>query len=186
MESSTPSNVPVRGRVIHELRELAIITGYLLVCFAAVLQLKASVLHTHEALLAPLGFAAAKAVICAKFMVLGSAFHIGGRLTRPPLIWPTLSRSMAFLILLIVLNVLEEAVVGLVHGRAIQDSLAELAGGTWDQVIATSFVMFLILVPYFAFRALGDVIGEDTLVRLYFAPHRHQSPGSESQIAQRE
>ena len=186
MESSTPSNVFVRGRVIHELRELTIITGYLFVCFAAVLQLKASVLHAHEALLAPLGFAAVKAVICAKFMVLGSAFHIGGRVTRPPLIWPTLYRAFAFLILLIVLNVLEEAVVGLIHGRATRDTLTELAGGSWDQVIATSFVMFLILIPYFAFRALGDVIGEDTLVRLYFGPHEHRSPGSESHIAQRE
>ncbi len=168
MEGS-PSKISVREKLVHELRELSIITAYLFVCFAAELQLKASVLHAQQALLAPLGIAAVKAVICAKFMLLGSAFHIGGRLTRPPLILPTLYRSFSFLILLVVMNMIEEAVVGVIHGRTIADSIADIAGGTWDQIVATSFIMLLILIPDFAFRALGDVVGDRTLVRLYFA-----------------
>lgn len=168
MQRSTKSKVSTRDKIIHELRELTVITAYLFVCFAAVLELKASVLHAHEALLAPLGLAAIKAVICAKFMLLGSAVDVGGQVTKPPLILPTLRRSLAFLVLLIVLNIFEEAVVGLIHGRTIQASIADLAGGTWYQMIATSFVMLLILIPFFAFRALGDIIGEETLVQLYF------------------
>lgn len=170
MEGRTHPKLSVGERVIHELRELGIIAAYLFVCFAAVLQLKASILHTHHALLAPLGLAAIKALICAKFILLGNAFHVGGRVTRPPLILPTIYRSCAFLILLIVLNVIEETVTGLVHSRTIRDSLADFAGGSWDQIVATSFVMLLILIPFFAFRALGDIIGEKTLVQLYFAP----------------
>jgi len=175
MESSAASKVPVGDRVIHELRELTVISAYLFVCFAAELELKASILQAHAALLAPLGLAAIKALICAKFMLLGSALHIGGRITKPPLILPTLYRSFAFLILLIVLNVIEKAVVGVIHGRAIRDSIADFGGGTWDQIIATSVIVFLMLVPFFAFRALGDVVGEKTLVQLYFAPPNHGS-----------
>jgi hypothetical protein len=174
MESSAASKVPVGDRVIHELRELIVISAYLFVCFAAALELKASILQAHAALLAPLGLAAIKAVICAKFMLLGRVLHIGGQVTKPPLILPTLYRSFAFLI---VLNVIEEAIVGVIHGRTIRDSIADIAGGTWDQIFATSFIVFLILFPYFAFRALGDVVGEKTLVRLYFAP---ANPGSTS------
>ncbi len=177
MESSAASKVPVGDRVIHELRELIVISAYLFVCFAAALELKASILQAHAALLAPLGLAAIKAVICAKFMLLGRVLHIGGQVTKPPLILPTLYRSFAFLILLIVLNVIEEAMVGVIHGRTIRNSIADIAGGTWDQIFATSFIVFLILFPYFAFRALGDVVGEKTLVRLYFAP---ANPGSTS------
>jgi hypothetical protein len=173
MESSTHSAIPVRENVRHELRELTVITAYLFVCFAAELEFKASVLQAHEAFLAPLGIAAIKAVICAKFMLLGSAFHVGGQFTKPPLILPTLSRSFAFLVLLIVLNVIEEAVVGLIHGRTIRDSVTDLLGGTWEEIIAKSAVMLLILIPYFAFRALGEVIGEQTLVQLYFSPRDH-------------
>jgi hypothetical protein len=175
VESRAPASVAVRDRVRHELREMAIITAYLFVCFAAELEFKASVLHAQETLLAPLGIAIVKALICAKFMLLGSAFHVGGRVTRPPLILPTLRRSAAFLVLLIVLNVIEEVVVGLIHGRSVGDAMAEIAGGTWPQIIATTIILLLILIPFFAFRALGDVIGEQTLVQLYFAPRQQGS-----------
>jgi len=37
-------------------------------------------------------------------------------------------------------------------------------------MVATSLILLLILIPYFAFRSLGDVIGDRTLVRLYFEP----------------
>jgi hypothetical protein len=96
---------------------------------------------------------------------------------------PTLYRSFAFLILLIVLNVIEEAVVGLIHGHTVRESLAEIAGGTWEQIVATSVILFLILIPYFAFRALGDIIGEATLVQLYFAPRERGSVGRRAREA---
>ena len=48
------------------------------------------------------------------------------------------------------------------------NSVAGIAGGTFHQMVATSVILLLILIPYFAFRALADVIGEKTIVRLYF------------------
>ena len=59
--------------------------------------------------------------------------------------------------------------VGAIHGRTIANSIADIAGGTWEQIDAASFIMLLILIPYFAFGALVDVVGERTLVRPYFA-----------------
>jgi hypothetical protein len=43
---------------------------------------------------------------------------------------------------------------------------------TLDQLIATGVVGLLILIPFFAFRALGEVVGERNLVRLFFAQRR--------------
>ena len=43
--------------------------------------------------------------------------HIGGRDISGPLIWPTLRRAFSFLVLLVVLTIIEEAVVGLLHDR---------------------------------------------------------------------
>ena len=171
MESETQP-ASVREKVVTELKELAIITAYLYVCFAALIQLKAAVLHAEGVPYAPLGIAAIKAVICAKFMVLGSAFHLGERFAKPPLISSTLYRSFAFLALLIVLNVIEEAVVGMLHGKTVLDSISDIAGGTWYQIVVTSFILLLVLIPYFAFRALGDVVGHQILVRLFFEPNR--------------
>ena len=133
-------------RAIDELREFAIIAAYLFVCFAAVAYFKASILKAHGVSFAPFGFAIAKALICAKFVSMGHIFHIGERFKSLPLIWPTLYKSFCFLAVLVVLNALEEMVVGLVHRRHhCFNSLANFGGGTLDQLIAASLIGFLIV-----------------------------------------
>ena len=161
---------PIAKRITDELKEFIVIAAYLYVCFTALAYLKAAILHAHGIEFAPFGLAAAKALICAKFVSLGHVFHLGERFKSQPLIWPTLHKAIAFLVLLLVLNAIEEMLVGLLRHRAIVDSLAEIGGGTLDQLIATSVIGFLILVPFFAFQALGEVIGEGNLVRLFFRP----------------
>jgi len=63
--------------------------------------------------------------------------------------------------------------MGLIHHRAAAASLADFGGGTVDQLIATSIVGLLILIPFFAFRALGEIVGERNLIRLFFE-QRHR------------
>ena len=144
MKSTSQTKVSIGKRAADELKEFAVIAAYLYVCFTAILYLKASILKAHGIAFAPFGFAAVKALICAKFVSVGHILHVGERFKSLPLIWPTLYRSLAFLVLLLALNALEEIVVGLMHHRAILDSLAEFGGGTLDQLIATSIVGLLI------------------------------------------
>lgn len=140
------------------------------ICFTAIFYLKASILKAEGIAFAPFGFAAVKALICAKFASIGHALHVGERFKNLPLILPTLYRSLAFFLLLFILNALEEIVVGLMHGRRTVDSLAAMGGGSLDQLVATSIVGLLILVPFFAFRVLGEAVGERNLVRVFFQP----------------
>jgi hypothetical protein len=177
MTSSVPAKASIRERATTELTEFVIIAVYLYVCFAALAYLKSAILHAHGILFAPFGFAAVKALICAKFVLVGRALHLGERFKALPLIWPTLHRSLTFLLLLLILNALEEIVVGLVHHRNVADSLADFGGGTLDQLIATSVVMLLILIPFFAFRSLGDVVGERNLVRVFFLQRHNIDAG---------
>ena len=172
MERSSQPKASARERITDEFREFLIIAAYLYVCFTALAYLKAAILQAHGIVFAPFGFAAIKALICAKFILVGRALHFGERFKTLPLIWPTLYRSFAFLVLLIVLNVLEEVLVGLIHHRTISDSLADVGGGTLNQVIAISFIMLLILVPFFAFETLAEIVGERNLVQLFFTHHR--------------
>jgi hypothetical protein len=173
MRGNNVSKVTISKRIADELKEFAVIAAYLCICFTALAYLKASILKAHGIPFAPFAFAAVKALICAKFVSVGYLLHIGERFKSWPLIWPTLHKSVSFLGLLLVLNALEEVVVGLIHRRAAADSLAEFGGGTLDQLIATSVVGLLIFIPFFAFRALGEVVGERNLVRLFFE-QRHR------------
>src|ERR1700730_11103289 len=173
-ESNVPSKSSFREKAGEELREFIILTAYLYVCFAAVIYLKAALLEAQGVAYAPLGLAIIKAALCAKFMLVGRAFHLGERFKHLPLIVPTLHRAFAFLLLLAVLTVIEEIVVGTMHGRTVLDSMSRIAGGTFHQVVATILIIFLILVPYFAFRSLGDIVGDRILVRLFFE-RRHST-----------
>jgi len=172
MESGVASKASIGKRIADELKEFLIIAAYLYVCFTALAYLKAAILQAQGIAFAPFGFAAVKALICAKFMSIGHAVHLGERNTTRALIWPTLRKSSVFLVLLLVLNALEEIIVGAIHHRTIADSMADFGGGTLNQLIATSVVMLMILIPFFAFRALGEIVGERNLVRVFLHP-RH-------------
>jgi hypothetical protein len=171
---------PLRERAVSELREFTVVAIYLWVCFTSLAYLKFAILEAHGIPFAPFGFAAIKALICAKFVSLGHALHLGERFKGQALIWPVLHRSLVFLVLLVVLNVLEEVAVGWLHGHALADAFSELAGGTRDQMIATTIVMLLILIPFFMFRTLTEVIGEQTMARLFFEPRRTSDSGRRS------
>jgi hypothetical protein len=160
---ATPSQ-----RAVHELKEFAILTAYLYVTLGAVIVMKSAVLHTHGIDSPMWGIAIVKAMLLAKFMLIGHAMKIGERNTTRPLIWPTLWRAFAFLVLLIVLTIIEEAVVGLFHGQSIATSLGELVGPRLEETIASIFIILLVLIPYFAFRVLDETLGEGRLLRMFF------------------
>ena len=170
MNTGAEAKASLRKRAADELREFLIIAAYLYVCFTALAYFKAAILQAHGVSFAPFGIAAVKALICAKFMSVGHAIHLGERHQKEALIWPTLRRSFAFLALLLVLNVLEEVIIGYFHYRGVMDSIAAVGGGTIHQLIAGSIIVLLILIPFFAFRSLGEVVGERTLLRLFFEP----------------
>jgi hypothetical protein len=158
-----------RERIRTELREFAILAAYLFICFVALAAFKAAILKAYGISFAPWVFAAVKALVCAKFLLVGRMFGLGDGLARKyPLIISTLYRSFTFLVVLALLSLAEEIIVGHIHGESVAASLANFAGGTLYEVIATGVIMLLILIPWFAFRALGEVVGDETLVRLYF------------------
>ena len=121
MTAEAISKSTISERMVDELKEFIVIAAYLFVCFSALAYLKYAILQAQDIAFAPFGFAAAKALICAKFMSVGHAMHLGERYKTRALIWPTLYRSLVFLALLLVLNVLEEVAVGLLHHRTVAE-----------------------------------------------------------------
>jgi hypothetical protein len=153
---------------MHELKELVFISLYLYVTIGAVILIKTAVLHTQGIEFAPWGIAVVKAVVLAKFMLLGEAMKVGGRTTTGPLIWPTLSKALGLLVLLIIMTIIEEAVVGLFHRQSIAASLGELFGPRLEETLAGYVVMLMVLLPYCAFRVLEEALGEGRLARMFF------------------
>jgi hypothetical protein len=153
---------------MHELTEFAILTLYLYITFGAVIIMKTSVLHDHGINFAPWGTAIVKAVVLAKFILLGRAMKLGERYSNRALIWPTLHKVFAFLVLLVVLTIIEEVVVGLFHHQSVAASLDELTGAKLDESLAGIVILLMVLLPYFTTSVLSEALGEGRLARMFF------------------
>ena len=183
MATETNAKATLHQRAVHELKEIAILTAYLWVTLGAVILMKAAVLHDAGVSFTPWGIAIVKALVLAKFMLIGRAMNVGERFHDRPLIWPTLHKSFAFLVLLVVLNIIEEVVVGLLHHQSVAASLGELTGAKLYETLAGIVILLLVLIPYFAFHVLDEALGEGRLARMFFVERRPMPtrPGATAQ-----
>jgi hypothetical protein len=177
MATEATEKATLGHRAVHEFKELAILTAYLYVTLGAVILLKAAVLHGAGVSFVPWGIAIVKALVLAKFMLLGRAM-IRERFTNRPLIWPTLHKTFAFLVLLIVLTIIEEVVVGLFHHQSVAASLGELTGAKLYETLAGYIIMLLVLIPYIAWGVLDEALGEGRLARMFFVDRRWATSSS--------
>lgn len=147
------------------------LTVYLYIALGALIIMKTAVLHDQGIDFVPWGVAIVKAAVLAKFMLIGDAMHIGNRYSDRPLIWPTLYKAFAFLVLLVVLTIIEQVVIGYFHHQSAVASIAELAGPRLNELLASVVIMWVVLLPYCAFRVLSEAVGEGRLERLFFVAH---------------
>ncbi len=160
-------------RARHELVAYAVIAAYLYVCFGALLFYKAAVLSHAGVSYVPLGLAAIKALVLGKFLLLLHGARVGeriGRKSRPvnAIAW----QALLFAALLIVLTVIEELIVGTFHGKSPMTIMSELADGSLMEAAATSLLMVLVLMPYFAMRELNSELGDGVLFRMLLTPRK--------------
>ncbi|WP_336489451.1 hypothetical protein [Methylobacterium nigriterrae] len=112
------------------------------------------------------------ALVLAKFMLVIEATKLGSlslgrRLQQGPLVYAILNRAALFAAVLTAAYVLEEVLVGAWHGRTISEVLPDIAGG--PRGLATfAWVMFVALIPYFAYREIGRALGGNRLHSLLF------------------
>jgi hypothetical protein len=66
------------------------------------------------------------------------------------------------------MTTIEEAIVGMFHHQSATASLGELVGPRLEETIAGLVIVLLVLIPFFAFRVLGEALGEGRLPRMFF------------------
>ncbi|MBV8807837.1 MAG: hypothetical protein JO033_04110 [Acidobacteriaceae bacterium] len=164
-------NRTLKQKAYHETKKVLVITLYLWVVFVVLILHKAVVLREHYFEVASHGLALINALALAKVMLIARDLHFADFGNDVPLIYPTLLKSAAFSVLLAVFKILEEVAVGLYHGHSFHESIADLGGGTWSGILSLTAILFVVLIPFFAFAELGELIGEGKLGQLFFHAH---------------
>jgi len=156
----------LKDRAREELRNYAVVSAYLYVCFGALLLYKSALLQEAGGDLLPHGVAIVKALILGKFILLGEAAGVGTRVGGRTLLKSIATKSVLFFLLLVALTVLEELVVGKVHGHSFARTVAEIEQRSVLEALATCLLLLLVLVPLIAVKELSRTLGPGVLSRL--------------------
>jgi hypothetical protein len=157
----------LKERAYRELKEFVVIALYLWVVFGLFLLYKSVILNEDIGYVAK-GIALINALILGKFVLIARAFHLGERANDAPLIYPTLLKAALFSVVLACCKILEDAAVGFFHGKSFSQSIADLGGGTLKGILTLTVLLFVLLIPFFAFGELQRVLGESKLAQLFF------------------
>ena len=158
----------LKERAVDEARRFAIITLYLWVVLAVFSLHRTLILRESHLDLPAQGFAIVNAFVLAKVMLVAEHMQLGQAWFRShPAMYRVLLRSLVFAAILVGFHVLEGSIVAYIHHVAVTEELAELNAG-WSGSIAVGFMMFVILIPFFAFREMAAVMGSDNVWRLFF------------------
>lgn len=168
MNSSDLGNKPsVKERFREEMRKFAILSVYLFVCFYVLMMYQASGDPATGIHYVPVSIALIKALVIGKFILIGEAIKVGSRGSGPTLIHRIAWKSLAFLMLLIVFNIIEEIVVGWFHDRTMAQSVAELFDRPVIEILAPIMVMLLILIPLVSLLEISKALGPDKFRALF-------------------
>jgi hypothetical protein len=159
----------LKERAISEAKKFAVIVGYLWVLFVLFELHKLMILREENPVTAlgyRVGFALINALILGKIILIAEAFHVGERFKDKPRVHAILFKSVVFSVLLVCFDILEEVVVGLFHSKTISQSMPTLGGGGVEGMLLVGLMVFIVLIPFFSFKEVARVIGEDELLSI--------------------
>jgi hypothetical protein len=167
----------LKEKASTEFRKFLIIFLYLWIVFAT-LSIHESIIRAKHGLdYTEHGFAIINALVLAKVILVGDYFQLGTRFKDKPLVYPVLHKCLVFSVLLMGFHLAERMIVGIAGGKSASESFAGIGGGTLRSTISMSVLAFVMLIPFFAFRELGRMIGEQKLLSLFLGTGVHGDVG---------
>lgn len=166
MDKSQMHRLAEKGR--EEFHRFLVMFLYLWVVFGFFVLNESLVLGERHIAFAPQGFALINAAIMAKVMLIAEDLKIGRRFENLPLIWTVVAKSAIFAVVFMLFHIAERVIVGELAGRTLQESLPHLGGGTWRGRATVWAVLTISLLPFFALREIGAMIGPGRLWEIFF------------------
>jgi hypothetical protein len=168
MSSPDKKKKSLKEKIFHEMAEYWINVCYLTLMFAAFTQYRRFVLAAHDITYTNYWVAVIEALILAKVIMIGDVLRLGRGLEQKPLIYPTLYKTVVFSLFVGVFTLIEHAIRGLWKGEGLTGGLVEFFGKGSHELLAGCLVIFVALIPFFAVKELGRVLGEEKIRALFF------------------
>jgi hypothetical protein len=166
-----------RGRkakewAVHGMARFIVMFLYLWVIFGLFVLNETIVLRKQGANFTAHGFAFINALILAKVMLVAEDLELGRWLKYRPLIYRIIFETFIFTVLFVCFHVIEELIVGLINGRSVAASLPSFGGGGMVGLICVALILFISLMPFFAFGNISRELGPGWLKTMLFSSRR--------------
>ena len=165
MNSENSKKKSLKQKAAHELEAFIGISLYLAFFLCAVVTYRMILLGDFRDWHVNYAVAAITALVLAKVILIGEYAHLGKRAEAKPLLLSSISKAFLFSLLVFGFHVVEEVVKRLLHGKDIAGTFREMR---MDDLLSNSLIIFCTFIPFFAFRELSRVLGEDQFLDLFF------------------
>jgi hypothetical protein len=172
MDTSNASNRRPRfkERWREELRRFLIMFVYLWLMFGNIVLNERIILHEHGLGLPAHGFALLNALIAAKVMLIAECLNVGRWWRHRPLVYHIVFDALFVTGLFIAFHIIEHEVIGLLRGVTAAASLPAIGGGGLVGLLTVATILFISLIPFFAFQHLSRGLGADRMKAILFGP----------------
>ena len=155
-------------RLADEARRFVVMFLYLWILFGLFVPHERIILDQRGINFTLHGFALVNALVLGKVMLVVEDLNLERWLRRGPLIYPILFESLLLSVLFIGCHVVEHLVKGIVKGETLGASLPTIGGGGLAGVVCVALILFVSLIPFFAFRTIGRELGPGRLNTMLF------------------
>lgn len=157
-----------KERAKDQIKSFGLMFLYLWIVFGLLAVHELVILSQHQLSYQAHGLAIVNALVFAKVMLIAEDLHLGHRLNDQPLIYSILYKSFLFGVTLICFHIVEHVLIGMWHGKAVTETIAELGADRLRQIVSGGTIATVALIPFFLLREISRVIGEDQIWALFF------------------
>lgn len=155
-------------RALDEAKRFMVMFLYLWVLFGLFVLNERIILDQRGLSFSSHGFALLNAFVLAKVMLVTEDLNLGRWMRRRPLIYPILFESLLLTVMFIWFHVVEHLVIGVFERETVAASIPSIGGGGLAKVFCVAVILFVALIPFFAFRNVGRELGPGQLNAMLF------------------
>jgi hypothetical protein len=164
MNSESPKRAGLKQKAAHEFAELAWISLYLAFFFCSIATYKMLLLNEFHLSYFDYGIALINALVIAKVILIGEYARLGKRHEGKPLLLSAINKAILFSLLVFVFHIVEELIKRLLHGERVAGAFRNTR---IDDLLGRALILLGTFIPFFAFRELSRVLGEDKFRELF-------------------
>jgi hypothetical protein len=157
----------LKAKVRHELREMVIVTAYLVLFFFSFATQKMFLLHRFGEADLLYGTALIKSLVMAKVILIGQMARLGKGWEHRPLLQSSVFKAFMFALLVAVFDVLEDVVRGVIHGEGVAATFGKMGANSSYELGITTVIAFCGFIPFFALMETRRVMGEEEFEHLF-------------------